>query len=77
MSTYMKDLLERCGWTAAEALVGVLAVEAASWPSWAGVLVATLAAVVKAGVARSVGNPESAALRPGEAFVGAGGEVWP
>jgi hypothetical protein len=74
MSTYLKDLLERVLWTAAQAGIGVVVVESADWDGvWVPVIAVGLAAI-KGYIARYVGDPDSAATlllppapEPGEA----------
>lgn len=61
---YFKDLAERVGWTAAEAAVAVVAVEAGDWPLWIAVPVATGLAAVKGFIAKHVGRSESASTVP-------------
>lgn len=62
MSKYAKDLAERVVFTAAEAGVGVLAVAAAGWPTAYAIPIATALATLKAGLAKLVGNTDSASL---------------
>ena len=62
---YAVDLAERVGWTAAEAAVGVIAVEAANWPTWLALPVATGVAIVKGFLARKLGRPDSASTVKG------------
>lgn len=64
MPKFAKDLLERVGWTAAQAGVGVITVEALNVPvEWAAVVAAVLA-VVKGFIAKKVGNSDSASTVP-------------
>jgi hypothetical protein len=60
MSKFGKDWLERVSWTAAQAAVGVLAVEVGGLDVWWAVGAATALAALKGWVAKRVGNPESA-----------------
>lgn len=64
MNGFKKDWLERVLWTAAQAVLGVVAVEVADLNlAWAPV-VAVAVAALKGVVARKVGDPESAATLP-------------
>lgn len=63
---FLKDLVERALWTAAEAVVAVVTTEVADLDT--GVyapLIATGLAVVKGFIAKHVGNKESASTAPG------------
>ncbi len=60
MTKYVKDLLERTGWTALEAGVGVLAVENFDWAKGWAVPIAFGVAFLKGIVAKHVGNSDSA-----------------
>lgn len=62
---YAIDLAERVGWTAAEAAVGVIAVEAGNWPTWLALPVATGVAIVKGFLARKLGRADSASTARG------------
>jgi hypothetical protein len=59
------DLVERVGWTAAEAALGVLTVEAAGWPAWIAVPVGTGVAALKGIVAKHLGRKGTASTAPG------------
>lgn len=60
MSKFGKDWLERVSWTAAQAGVGVFAVEVADLDVWWAVGAAAVLAGLKGWVAKHVGNPDSA-----------------
>lgn len=62
---YYRDLLERVGWTAAQAGLGLVTVDALHIPVAYAAVVATLLAVAKGFVARHVGNGDSASTAKG------------
>ncbi|NYI04932.1 hypothetical protein [Allostreptomyces psammosilenae] len=63
-SSFLLDLLERVGWTAAQAGVGVVAAETAGLETWWAVPIATLLAAVKGQIATRIGAPGTAATLP-------------
>lgn len=65
MSKYIRDLIERVIWTAAQAGVGVLVVANTETPTAYAAVIAAGLALVKGFVAKKVGNPDSAALGSG------------
>lgn len=65
MSKYLKDLIERVVWTAAQAGVGVLIVANTNTPTAYAAVFAAGLALVKGFVAKKVGNPDSAAIGSG------------
>lgn len=59
---YIRDLVERVGWTAAEAGLAVVITESADWHgTWMPFIAAGLA-VLKGAVAKHIGNRNSAAI---------------
>ena len=64
MSTYWRDLTERVFWTAVQAGLGLVTVEALGVPVAYAAVVATVLAVVKGLVARKLGDPDSASTLP-------------
>lgn len=69
-----RDLAERAGWTAAEAVVGVALTEAASLPVWWAAPIATGLSAVKTWIAGRV-SAYLAARRPAARPGGGGGDV--
>lgn len=63
LAKYAK-LLERVGWTAAQAGLGLVTVEVLDIPAAWAPIVATALAVVKGIVAKKVGNKDTYALLP-------------
>jgi len=64
MPKYLKDLIERTVWTAAQAGLAVLAVNAADWENEWAIAIAAGLAVLKGIVARQVGDSNSASTVP-------------
>lgn len=64
MKKFRWDLLERAGWTGAQAAVAVVSVEELGLPEWAVIPVAIGLAAVKGLIAKHVGNRESASTVP-------------
>ena len=58
---WLRDVIERTLWTAAQAGVGVLAAAATDLPIWAAVPIAAALASAKGWIARHVGDSDSAA----------------
>lgn len=67
MSEYLKDLLERVLWTAAEAGVAVAITETADLHTAYAPLIATGLAVLKGWLAKKVGDPDTAGTRKARA----------
>lgn len=65
MKLYSRDLAERVLATAAEAAIGVIAVQAANWPDWIAVPIGAGVAVLKGWLGKFTGNKDSASLAPG------------
>lgn len=63
--SFAADALERAGWTAAQAGIGVLVVATADIPPWLAVPIATGLAVAKAFVARQLARKGTASTAPG------------
>lgn len=74
-NTFPLDLLERAGWTGAQAALGLVVVELADVPVWWAAPVALAAASAKAWVARHVGRPGTASTLPASKDP-ASGAVW-
>lgn len=64
MSKYVKDLIERVAFTAAEAGIGVVATAAAGWPTAYAIPIASALAILKAAIAKQIGNGDSASTVP-------------
>jgi len=64
MSKYVKDLVERVGWTAAQAGVGVLIIANTDAPTAYAAVIAAALALVKGFIAKKIGNKESASTVP-------------
>lgn len=62
---WVADTAERVGWTFLQGGLGLLSVETFDLPVEYAALIAAGLALVKAAVARKVGNPDSASTLPG------------
>lgn len=64
MKKFTKDLIERVGWTAAQAGVGVLIVANTDTPTAYAAVIAAGLALVKGFIAKKIGNADSASTVP-------------
>jgi len=58
------DLLERAGWTVAQAFLGILSADALGIPAQYGALVAMVLSMAKSAVAGQLGNKASVSTLP-------------